>query len=99
MQKKPRKKAGQCAENVAAITDFWLVLFSAAQATRCHQQLGGQEDLHLPEGLAHPEHYRRYSGSDSRSRPQPMLERSVPATGPITKCFIARYLRGGQELT
>src|SRR5262245_326426 len=79
-----------------SITEFWLVLFSAEQANRCHRQLEGRKDLHLREGLEQAECLRPdccYSGLDcfesmlERSVPatdcfEPMPERSVPATGP-----------------
>src|SRR5262249_32280633 len=72
----PAKKAGPRCENEAAITDFWLVLFSAGQANRCRRRLEAREDRHLPEDREHPEHH--LDCSRPGSRPEPM-QRSSPA--------------------
>jgi hypothetical protein len=81
-EKKPRNgRAVKLCETVS-IRKFCAVLFYAGQATRCRHQSGGPEGLHPREDLARREHYHRYHRSGSGSRPQPTLERSVPATKP-----------------
>jgi hypothetical protein len=86
-KKSPAIKRGrENRENGAAITEFWLVLFSAEQANRCRHQLGGREDLHLREDLEHLELLVLVLVLVMVMvllllSSEPTLERPVPATG------------------